>query len=1302
MEPSRDELLEEVKQLRAQVKQLQCSIADTDDLPHRDWGLRGEDFFHQLLQQYPNFLILFGRDLHFEYANQATLDYLGYTLQDVLGQPLHDLVSNRLTEPFEPALQRALDTGQAQSCQATVPTDDGEGSDSFLAHFIPLMDENGQVERILSLAQQTTMANGDHGDGQRRQAILDAIFSASPAGIGTCTNRVLHMANRAFCEMIGRSADELIGQDLRIVYPDQAEYERIGRELYSPLETQEWAMAEATLQRSDGTTFPAYITAACLEKGHPERGITFTVLDMTTRKMVEQELRDRTAQLESAQKLARLGSWILDVPSGEVTWSQEMYRLFDRDPALGEPSVAEHRQLIHPDDYERCQATVDQALASGEGYVIEFRIITQYGQLRHLQTRGEIVTDPLGRVVRLYGTTQDITDRVLASEQQQLTNLVVENTPAVLFRWSGEDGWPVEFVTHNVSQFGYRAKDLLAGKIGYEQIVHPADREAIKADVARHLADGDKRFQQEYRIVSPTGDERWVDDRTVVHYDENGNVTFMEGVVMDITDRVHSRLQSEQLALQLQDTLESISDAFMSLDEELTVTYFNPAAEAMLDKQAEDVLGQGLFDVFPEARGSVFHQNYTQAVQSKKPMAFEAYFQPYDTWYDVRVYPRSSGISVYFQDVTERKQAEQALQRSEERFRQLFDAGGDAIYVHPVTTSGEIKPFTDVNDYATQMTGYSREELLRMSPSDLDCPTVANQADIVEKIIHQRHLIFEVQHRAKDGRVFPVEINAHAFQVDGEWYVMSIARDITERKKDEQALRDSEERYRRLFNAGSDAIFAHPLSEQGELQTFTDVNDTACRMTGYSRDELLQMTPADIDRDKARCNALTDIARQLIQTGHAIVESIHTRKDGSTFPVEVNAHAFQADGQWQVLSSVRDITDRKRAQAERDRLQAQIQHTQKLESLGVLAGGIAHDFNNLLMGILGNADLALMELSPAAPARSSVDAIKQASGRAAELCRQMLAYSGKGRFVIEPISLAEIVEEMGHMLDVSISKKAVLKYHFDESTPATMADATQIRQVIMNLITNASEAIGDRSGIISVTIGAMDCSQDYLETTYFDEDLTPGLYVTLEVADTGCGMDDETASRLFEPFFTTKFTGRGLGLAAVMGIVRGHKGAIKVYSELGRGTTVRVLLPACDQPPASTTIDENPDDAQQISGTVLLADDEETVRAVGKRMLEKLGCSVFIAADGREAIDIFQQHADQIDLVILDLTMPHIDGEEAYRQLRRIKPDIRAIVSSGYNEQEVAQRFIGKGLAGFIQKPYQLDTLKAKVRSALA
>ena len=281
----------------------------------------------------------------------------------------------------------------------------------------------------------------------------------------------------------------------------------------------------------------------------------------------------------------------------------------------------------------------------------------------------------------------------------------------------------------------------------------------------------------------------------------------------------------------------------------------------------------------------------------------------------------------------------------------------------------------------------------------------------------------------------------------------------------------------------------------------------------------------------------------------------------------------------------------------------------------------------------------------------------------------------------------------------AISKKAILNLNLERGLPPIEADPSQIRQIVMNLIINASEAIGDRSGVITVSVGATRCDAEYLRKTELHDNLAPGLYVHLEVTDTGSGMDAETRSRIFEPFFTTKFTGRGLGLAAVLGIVRAHKGALKVYSEPGKGTTFKVLFPALeDAGKEARTNGLLPSADWRGKGTILLVDDEESLIALGARMLEHLGFTVLTAADGLQAVDLYRERGKEIDLVLMDLTMPHMDGAEAFGELRRLNPDVRVVLASGYSHEDVASRFAGKGLAGVLQKPYTL----AKLRESLA
>jgi DNA-binding response OmpR family regulator len=402
-------------------------------------------------------------------------------------------------------------------------------------------------------------------------------------------------------------------------------------------------------------------------------------------------------------------------------------------------------------------------------------------------------------------------------------------------------------------------------------------------------------------------------------------------------------------------------------------------------------------------------------------------------------------------------------------------------------------------------------------------------------------------------------------------------------------------------------------------------------------------------------------------------------------------HAYPTgDG---VSAFVSDFTLRKR-------LDEQIRETAKLESLGVLAGGVAHDFNNLLVGIMGNASLALEMLSESHPVTALMHDAVRASERAAELTRQLLAYSGKGRFVVEPVSLAELVTENQALLKMTIAANVHLKLDLDDAVPAIEADIAQMQQVVMNLLINAAEAIGGKPGEVFVSVREVSVDEREAQARFGTFDLRPGRYVCLLVADDGCGMDEETRAKIFDPFFTTKFTGRGLGLAAVQGIVRGHRGAILVDSTPGAGTTFQVLFPAEETPVRRY----QPAVQQQIrgTGTVLIVDDEETVRQTASSALQLRGFETCTASNGQEAIDIFERDGARITAVILDMTMPVMTGEQTLPLLKRQRPDLPVIVSSGYSEAEVAIRFAGKGSDAFIQKPYTGAQLAKAVQKAIA
>ena len=426
------------------------------------------------------------------------------------------------------------------------------------------------------------------------------------------------------------------------------------------------------------------------------------------------------------------------------------------------------------------------------------------------------------------------------------------------------------------------------------------------------------------------------------------------------------------------------------------------------------------------------------------------------------------------------------------------------------------------------------------------------------------------------------------------------------------------------------------------------------------------------------------------------------RRDGEvrTFDTSIITVRDGTRAPERVVATMRDVSDELRSAHERAQRDLQLQQLQKLESLGVLAGGIAHEFNNLLVGILGNASLAGLDLPADSPIRHSVSEIEQSAQRAAELTRQLLAYAGKGRFVVESVDCSRVVLETSALLRAAVSRKAHLDLTLAEGLPSIEVDVTQLRQALMNLISNASEALDEAGGHIRIETGRMALQAGEMPAFVAGSEPSPGAHVFIDVIDDGRGMDDETKERIFDPFFTTKFTGRGLGLAATLGIVRGHRGGIQLTSAPGRGTSVRLLFPAVGTVATDTGAADG-DGEWRGAGEVLVVDDEQSVRAVTSALLQRRGFTVTVVPGGHDAVALVREQPARFALVLLDLTMPDLDGRETLAELRRHAPHLKVVLMSGYNEQEATQQFGGRVLTGFLQKPFRAEQLARVVRTAL-
>ena len=587
------------------------------------------------------------------------------------------------------------------------------------------------------------------------------------------------------------------------------------------------------------------------------------------------------------------------------------------------------------------------------------------------------------------------------------------------------------------------------------------------------------------------------------------------------------------------------------------------------------------------------------------------------------------------------------------------------------------------NGAACRLLGYTREEMLTLSIPQLDPNFPMDRWDAHwEELVRIGGQVIESAHRRKDGTLVPVEITITLVDHEGATCLFAYVKDITERRRIQEQLEQAERRLRAILRHSPAVIYQ--LDPDGrfllsEGQGLAGIGLQPGQVVGLSALDLYAGDP--------------ELVAGLRQALAGQVSRTLSWVEGKAFDNFITP-VFDAQGKLEcVIGIATDITDRKLAE------DAQRQ-AQKLESLGILAGGIAHDFNNLLTAIMGNLNLAQGQAGEYSSARPYLDKVEHAVLKAADLSRQMLAYSGKGHFVVKPRDLNAIIMEMTGLLAASLSKKIHLELHLAPDLPLFKADGAQIQQVVLNLITNAAEAIGNEEGRIAITTRHALLDREVLGTGFPGQPLEAGNYLSLMVADTGCGMEAAVRPRIFDPFFTTKAAGRGLGLSAMLGILKGHKAGIRIQSEVGQGTTFELFFPALGE---GETLEEQQAARKErrLAGTVLLVDDEEIILDSTAPALEAMGFRVVKARDGVQALETFLAMGPELALVLMDLSMPRMDGSTAFLAMRRARPEVPVVLTSGYDRQEATEDLLAQGLAGFVQKPYRIKDLARELGRVL-
>jgi PAS domain S-box-containing protein len=646
--------------------------------------------------------------------------------------------------------------------------------------------------------------------------------------------------------------------------------------------------------------------------------------------------------------------------------------------------------------------------------------------------------------------------------------------------------------------------------------------------------------------------------------------------------------------------------------------------------------------------------------------------------------------------VLERRVAERTavLQEREARYRDIAELTSDFVFTAVFDADGTAR-LTWASEAVVRITGYTLAEIELFSTTWKSLIHADDQPAVFERLARLRsgeEVSHELRFLTKDSRTRWLRAYARPQWSEDRSQVMGLlggAQDITERREAEEALRRSEATKSAILAAVPDLMF-HMRGDGLILAVHANAASSSLAsleaLVGRSLHALL---PPEIAEQVAHTISRT------LQIGEVQHVEYQLAQGDATRDWEARTAVIGDD---EVLMLVRDVTERTRAEASRLEMERSMLHMQKLESLGVLAGGIAHDFNNLLTGILGNAELLSFDLGHQHALREPLAQIELSARRAAELTQQILAYAGKGRFMVEAVRLNLVITEMPQLLETLLPKAVTLHLDLDPNLPTINADAAQLRQVVLNLLINAGEAMPPAGGTIICTTSLRSLDAATLAEAYQAPELLAGPYVELRVQDNGSGMDGRTLTRLFEPFFTTKFTGRGLGLAAVQGIVRSHGGAIHVRSAVGAGTTFSLIMPPSAMPAASEPANLGSSSLEPGKGSVLVVDDEAPIRTLAKRLLERQGFHVITAADGQDGVDLLRANADQVVCVLLDLTMPRLAGAEALAAMRQISPAVPVVVMSGYSAEVVSQQFAEVAALRCLQKPFTVQDIWANLR----
>jgi PAS domain S-box-containing protein len=933
------------------------------------------------------------------------------------------------------------------------------------------------------------------------------------------------------------------------------------------------------------------------------------------------------------------------------------------------------------------------------------------GSIQKLETTGidgneyEVTSIPFQDIdgeTKAIEIVRDITEQKRAEksliESEERYRRMVSAITAYTYSVEVKDGQAVS-TRHSIGCLpvtGYKPEDYESEPYLWYSMIHPEDQ-IIVSNSLNELLSGREVPPIEHRLIRRDGSTVWVRNTMVAYIDVEGRLIRYDGLIEDISDRKRAEEALRESESKFR-TLAQTNAAAIFIIQGNNFQYVNPALEAITGYSEEELLTMNFWDVIhPEFQELVKERGIARQRGEKVPSRYEFKIitkSGRTRWLDTTAglieYKGNTATIAAAIEITEHKQAVEALRESEEKFRAISNTAVDAILV--MNNEGKISYW---NTAAERMFGYTSAEAmgkelhLFLAPERYHEDYKKGFAKFKETgqgpAIGNTLEFFAI---SKDGTEFPIEVSTSAIQIKGQWHSVGIIRNITERKRVEEALIESEQNYRALFEESKDVIYMS--TPEGK---FLDINSAGIELFGYpSKEEILRI---DITNDLyANPDDREKFQQVLARQGYVKdYEVVFKRKDGEHIIVLLTSTAV-LDEKARIIAYrgiMKDITERKR-------LEQQLLQAQKMEAIGQLAGGIAHDFNNILTAIIGFGTLLKIETSKDDLLRSYVTQILTSAERAANLTQALLAFSRRQIISPRPMNLNEIIQGVERLLSRLIGEDIELSTFLTDKELTVMADSGQIETVLMNLATNARDAMPDGGSLIIKT-ELTEINHEFIKAYGYGR---PGFYALISVEDTGHGMDEKTKERIFEPFFTTKEVGKGtgLGLSMVYGIIQQHDGYINVYSEPGKGSTFKIYLPLIKSKVEEAELVVHPV-LKRGTETVIVAEDDSQVRELIKEVLEGFGYKVMEAADGEDALKVFNENKDRIQLLILDVVMPKKNGKEVYDEIRKVRPDIKAIFTSGYNVDIIHQKGILEEGSDFISKPISPEELLRKVREIL-